>query len=435
MEKFTVGHRFTDEVYATKDEVKAIYNQDNVDSIWDDVLTYRQFFDFETDLIDNSGNHYKICLTKKLLAQSYNLQLKLMSLNISLSSLPEDLKNLFRFNQIKKSLNQVSQFESIEVSDNTIDKIIHNELENISPKLYPLKAYLSAYQYAISNNEVTSSSFDSINKILSGLDVNSNETKYRNTECHEVINPLIAPLCSKIAEQFASLDNFNKQEEIPVVLRALGIIYFFTYVRPYEFANEESSGLAAKKFLYNSLGYIGFSLPLESLPFTVSSSYFRKLKSCESSLDLTYFMDATIQFLRYSSDLLTKEVNELIQMNEERKLNRINSTDEDQEINPESSNIFALPDFPTAQTEVKIEAITKKLLEVYPQLKKKQAHFYASHCQVGLNYTIEQFKKEEKTVYETARTSMEDLANRGFYKKLQIGKKFVYTPIPLKETE
>ena len=125
-------------------------------------------------------------------------------------------------------------------------------------------------------------------------------------------------------------------------------------------------------------------------------------------------------------------------MNEERKLNRINSTDENQEINPESSNqanIFALPDFPTAQTEVKIEAITKKLLEVYPQLKKKQAHFYASHCQVGLNYTIEQFKKEEKTVYETARTSMEDLANRGFYKKLQIGKKFVYTPIPLNETE
>ena len=46
---------------------------------------------------------------------------------------------------------------------------------------------------------------------------------------------------------------------------------------------------------------------------------------------------------------------------------------------------------------------------------------------------IEQFKKEEKTVYETARTSMEDLANRGFYRKLQIGKKFVYTPIPLKE--
>ena len=42
-------------------------------------------------------------------------------------------------------------------------------------------------------------------------------------------------------------------------------------------------------------------------------------------------------------------------------------------------------------------------------------------------------EKTEKTVYETARTSMEDLANRGFYRKLQIGKKFVYTPIPLKE--
>ena len=30
---------------------------------------------------------------------------------------------------------------------------------------------------------------------------------------------------------------------------------------------------------------------------------------------------------------------------------------------------------------------------------------------------------------------MEDLANRGFYRKEQIGKKFVYTPVPIKESE
>jgi hypothetical protein len=91
---------------------------------------------------------------------------------------------------------------------------------------------------------------------------------------------------------------------------------------------------------------------------------------------------------------------------------------------------YALPSFPMSSNMNEIEATARKLKEVYPQLKKKQAHFYAGHCTVGLYYTIEQFKKEENTVYETARTSMEDLANRGFYRKEQIGKKFVYTPVP-----
>ena len=41
-----------------------------------------------------------------------------------------------------------------------------------------------------------------------------------------------------------------------------------------------------------------------------------------------------------------------------------------------------------------------------------------------------QFKKEEDVAYETARTSMDFLADSGFYKKSQIRNKFVYTPIP-----
>ena len=96
---------------------------------------------------------------------------------------------------------------------------------------------------------------------------------------------------------------------------------------------------------------------------------------------------------------------------------------------------FALPAFPRKDTLETIEARARQLREVHPQLKKKQAHFYAGHCTIGLHYTIDQFKSEEHTVYETARTSMEDLANRGFYKKEMIGKKFVYTPIPLEDQD
>lgn len=46
-------------------------------------------------------------------------------------------------------------------------------------------------------------------------------------------------------------------------------------------------------------------------------------------------------------------------------------------------------------------------MEIYPYLKKTQAHFYALHCTIGKHYTIAQFKKEEDVAYETARTSMD----------------------------
>ena len=155
-------------------------------------------------------------------------------------------------------------------------------------------------------------------------------------------------------------------------------------------------------------------------------------------MDLTYFIDATLPFLEYSCGLFEKQIHEYQEKKEEIltsiEIQHQDNTSNDIVVKEEPIS-FALPEFPVSSDQTKVEALTKKLLEVYPQLKKKQAHFYAGHCQIGLHYTIEQFKKAEKTVYETARTSMEDLANRGFYRKEQIGKKFVYTPVPIKESE
>ena len=88
-----------------------------------------------------------------------------------------------------------------------------------------------------------------------------------------------------------------------------------------------------------------------------------------------------------------------------------------------------LPSFTEDLDIDEIESNTEKMLQLYPHLKRKQAHFYITHCTLGFNYTISQFEKYEKTVYETARTSMDALANLGFYEKKKIGKKFFYSPV------
>lgn len=70
----------------------------------------------------------------------------------------------------------------------------------------------------------------------------------------------------------------------------------------------------------------------------------------------------------------------------------------------------------------------QRLTEMQPRLKYRQALFYATHRVPGSYYTISQFKKFNECAYETARTSMDFLANIGLYVKRQVKNKFVYTP-------
>lgn len=85
------------------------------------------------------------------------------------------------------------------------------------------------------------------------------------------------------------------------------------------------------------------------------------------------------------------------------------------------------PKSPLSDKEIRETA--RYILETNPNIRKPQALFFASHCTVGSFYTIQDYKKHARCVYETARTSMDNLAKEGFYRKLKFKNKFVYTPI------
>ena len=90
---------------------------------------------------------------------------------------------------------------------------------------------------------------------------------------------------------------------------------------------------------------------------------------------------------------------------------------------------LAIGALPPELDEKDAKRLEVNLLELDVRLKKGEAKFYARHCTMGRYYTIEQYKKLNRCVYETARTSMEHLVELGYYKKAKAGKKFVYTPI------
>ena len=239
---------------------------------------------------------------------------------------------------------------------------------------------------------------------------------------------------------------------------------------------------------FNAINDIAFLLPLEEIIVKYGPRFDKILSSIQKENDITYAIDSLFSYItnacnnfidsvtNYSNDLFKEEArkDETIQVRKEILENvvRNDEVEEEQslfnfepieeikeepkeepkvEVKEEPKPVVVEPKEEKAKEKpVKEEQVVvvsnkidmtgpiknereaakyeKFLLERDPRLKKGQAHFYARHCTPGLYYTIKQYKRMVGCVYETARTSMDALAEYGYYEKQQIKNKFVYTP-------
>ncbi len=67
------------------------------------------------------------------------------------------------------------------------------------------------------------------------------------------------------------------------------------------------------------------------------------------------------------------------------------------------------------------------LLLRYPQLRKKQVEYYLKYCDKQSYVTIKHYQQYCQVSYESARKQMDDLLLLGFYTKLKVGKRYVFT--------
>ncbi len=426
MSSIEEGRKFTEDCYASKEDVQAYYNMDNVTNYWNHILYYRSFFDVQTKLRNTDGNFFKICLSKTISYLSYNLQMDLMADFVLYQSLSLKKKNKFLLSRSINALKAVCRMNQlVEPSNEILTKLSNQEMESVPNSLFVLDIYSKACANRYIEKGLTMETIESINKMASGESPDS-ECIYRTGPFSDLVNPLQRPEPTKIHSLMKDFLSFLNEEKIPMILKAIVIPFTFLYIKPFDYSNEETAALLSKNYLYSKgLGDVGFFLDLESIAFSRGKETFQCMLKSQKSLDLTYFVHRCLPYLIEDEKKIR---NQLASLKDE--------FEDSVEKNKEQENFeqqYALPVFPTQSKSKEVDDIAIKLRQMYPQLKKKEAHFYAGHCTIGFKYTIEQFKEEEKTVYETARTSMDSLANRGLYKKEKSKNKFVYSPIPLKE--
>ena len=488
--------RFTEDKYATKNEVARELRVTSVDTFWANIQAYRSHFYHYLSIRTIEKNMLVFCGCPAVNTLVNNIEMRLMRVNREYAMVLPNSKQYRVLNKYfnKDILESLNKFEQLQVGDDFIASVLRNEVVSAIPNNMLLVNYMKALNYIKSAyvNPINEDFLAGVYGKLLGTDeltefYRLNED--RNPENRVLIDRVYtcAPT-NLIGDMMNSLFSFISNSTLPTSLKAIVTLFYVNYIKPFARYSSEVAILMAKAILaHDAFGDTVIDLPLEKMLLLPSEEEAKIYVEVQKTADVTYFVNYALKYLnKYCDgifDLIAqskadelredfyqvdekeeKEEEFLPEPEEEPQISLFDSENETKEEEPAPAPMVnEKPQEPTYKEEVTqpvIEQPKKKtvkvqyvqeelavsyipvaldekqavlleqdLLERDPELKKGEARFYARHCTKGKKYTIAQYKKFNRCAYETARTSMDHLAELLYYRKEKIKNKYVYIPV------
>ncbi len=484
-----IPRKYTDDLYLSKSQLQEELNTSLVDGYWKEIKAYRGAYakrlglrtlrkDFNMGIVLTPSIEAKISLAEKDI-ESLISSLKKMNLEEK----EEAGKILFY-----ESLSSINKIESLSLSDAALKQVVSGRYRSLSEN-DPILNFFDTLKYFATLNETIPPNEDFLGEAYSKL-LNRELTSFYRTSDFDSRARLAeqrdqdypyAPL-EKIESAMKDLLSAIKNNEIKPIIRSLLAIYYLDAVAPFPSKNKELAFLLSLDVLASSYGKEAFYLPFMFLLEDDPNK--RSVLSGVRTGDFTYFALYAISLIREKLGYLNGEIEKIITSAFREEFNYLSKEENDifdkgnmeqmtffdneeeakekktiQTKPAETKKIAQIKPYPEKKETIRPEKMAKPiqkiegeisismdkrslsdkeikeyttyLLESNPSLNKKQASFLASHCTLGHYYTIQQFKKFARCAYETARTSMDKLAEENYYEKKQIKNKYVYTPISL----
>ena len=461
----TLAIRFSEEKYSTRSEVAEALGTNLIEPIWNTIILYRKQYRRQVNLFDITKVPFTIAYMPGIMKRIDELEEKISEYIVTFGGLQEGSVAKFTiyremaFNELRA----IAKLNKINVNDVALNNII--DYKNTEPLYEPLFRYFQAlthleknphekfnlqtigkYYAIISGDEVEDTFFrkNEINAFSQRLLI---DREYAGAPTHEIPN-----LMNKLIDYVnASNDSF--------VIKVAVVSYMVNYIKPFEKANREMAAILSKLVVsLNEVETAASYIPLESIAADEKSVFSSITREIQKSRDLTYMITRVIDFFDAALDTVQDRI---VQVNIADVQKSYLLGEDKEEFKEEfgfepSKEAIDIPEpYEIDETPVEVpeyvspaqpkkvvnlveddepsdkqlRKMAQNLLEEDPLLKKGQAHFYVRHCTKGKYYTIQQYKKCEGCVYETARTSMDTLAKLGYYRREQVKNKFVYTPI------
>lgn len=462
-----LARRFTEDKYASKSDVIKALNTSLVDNIWKNILLYRQDYNIKLGLRNFSSAEYVLCFTESLDARHTLLEEKLLKILDKVDSTFEDDLPALHFRNRLTILKEVAKHNKLDANENKLRGILKNEYARLDNDNLILERYIEAMEYAYHhyNDDINQDFVFEIHRILTGELLSSYRSKEDDNPLNRVLIDRIytsAPL-GQIDNLMNELLTFIRDKDLPAISKACITYYAINSIKPFAHYSSEVATILMKTIIArDTLREVAFMLPIETI-LTIPDDLENKLfTDVQKYSDTTYFViyayelldsisdDYLNNYTAFTSDNVENEmysedvIEEKEEIKEEIKEEKDIKKDEprvapktetkkevkQKEVIVEEGPIeTAIRYVPRGLDEKEAAKLEQQLLEMDPSLKKKEAHFYAHHCTLGMNYTIQQYKRYCRVSYETARTSMDHLVELGYYKKEQIKNKFIYSPI------
>ena len=484
-----IAMRFTEEKYATKNEVARELKITSVDTFWANILAYRSNFYHYLTIKSIEKKMFLLCGCPAINSLVNNVEMKMIRVNREYGMLPPQSKSYRYLNQTfnKKILYILNEVEQLQVGEDFINNVLHDEVVSAIPNNMLLVNYLNALNY-IKKAYVNAIDEDFLANLYAKL-LGTEELVefYRSNDDHNPENRVLidriytsAPY-NLIDSMMNSLFTFIQTSTLSASLKAIVVYFYVNYVKPFNKYSEEVAILLAKAVLaHEAFGETVVDLPIEQLLLLSSEEVARIYVEVQKTTDVTYFVNYAFKHLnQYAENFLDEiaqgKVQELkadfyqtddakeeeIEVEEEEvvptKVETVDLFEEAQEEpiqeeqkaepqpvvetpaveQPKKKTVkvtyvqeeLAVAYIPVALDEKQAVLLEQDLLERDPELKKGEAKFYARHCTKGKKYTIAQYKKSLRCAYETARTSMDHLAELLYYRKEKVKNKYVYIPV------
>jgi hypothetical protein len=470
----SLGIRYTDERYVTMQGLRKALNTNLVDQLWQNVLAYRKENRSDLALLDATRRRFGYTKTPVIMAKLTGFETKLAAFYDSYSSLSENPEAKLSFEKecLLPVLESSCSFNGVAPNPLVLKAMVNGFYKEGEEKLDCVyRHYLN-----IRSESFCAPDEDSLGGLRFSLlghdDVSSfyrlSDFKSVYTTSQVARDYTYAPF-GEIEGMMEGLFSFLHSSSLGSGANALIALYYLSYVKPFSENNELLASEFARLVLKSNGGTGLYCLPFESC-LKENSSLKDILQETQKYGDLTYFLlhciDILVPFIDNALErmqTLKKEtlVDEFVSIPEEKKESEPPIAEEEAKeenapellqneskkakvplLSEEEQRSLSLSSGPNALLKPKsslsdkeIKETARYLLETNPLLRKKQALFYASHCALGRFYTIQDFKKASRCAYETARTSMDGLAELGFYEKKQVKNKFVYTPLKQGESK
>ncbi|MDY2913759.1 MAG: hypothetical protein SOV58_03920 [Candidatus Enteromonas sp.] len=465
-EERDIGIRYTDEQYVSQRGLGRILGTSLGGYHWNCVLNYRKEFQNYLPLRDiNNAPIYSV-KTPAILERIHSFENKLRELNQKAEELSHDetLSSQVRKEAVFISLHSAVIIDSKKISDLTLKAMINGMYREENPDHDSILGYLAFLRRFLSGERFETNDEFFADTLMGLWNTEELLEFYRTTDSRSryAMNTSDATYreCpSKIIEsKMESLLAFLRDSGEEVVVTALVGLYFILYLKPFPSNNELIACLLAKNIL-SAFGTASALLPIEKI-LEPSTGLNDACYEVQTTQDFTYFLSYALPFLEKGVDNCLDAFSKVLSATLREEKYRLTESDvapspkqpepkqeEPKQVSPAPTveeihappkeNPISAEDLgraavaapPRALNEKEIKETARYILQTNPNIRKPQALFYAAHCTIGCYYTIQDYKRATRCVYETARTSMDNLAKEGYYEKRQVKNKFVYTPI------